>query len=97
MKKSEKHTPGPWEVELVSDGETARVVSRGFSDEAPGICGAHSKTWPLLADDAQLIAAAPALLKACRTVLAFPGMAKSAKGMLVWDVVNVAVAKVDRR
>lgn len=61
------HTPGPWEVEEdgLRDG-VWRVVSQAYSDETPGICGAHSKHWPLTKEDADLIAAAPDLLKALK-------------------------------
>jgi hypothetical protein len=52
------HTPTPWRVEEYEDrkgNERARIVSAAFSDEEPGICGDHSKAWPLTDEDAAFI------------------------------------------
>jgi 3D (Asp-Asp-Asp) domain-containing protein len=62
MSESE-HTPGPW---IINDENPRRlkVECSAYEDETPGICGAHSKEWPLTRDDARLISKAPELLMA---------------------------------
>ena len=59
----EKYTAGPWAAEQDDKGRWL-VKSLHWSDEEPGICGAHSKVWPILEYDAKLIATAPELLAA---------------------------------
>jgi len=44
------------------------VVCDAYEDETPGICGNHSKAWPLFQEDARLIAAAPDMLAALRAM-----------------------------
>lgn len=63
-----KHTPGPWEVEVVTSGKDevyARIKGVAFSD---GIkVGVYKKKLPEEAmANARLIAAAPKLLEACK-------------------------------
>ncbi len=63
------HTPGPWAVEEDEKTGRPRVVSRAYHDEEPGICGDHSKHWPLSEDDARLISKAPQLREAALDAL----------------------------
>ncbi len=67
-----QHTPGPWEVEE-GGGNNLRVVGTG--NNSCIICG--MPTWDAQPEEmdgnARLIAAAPALLAACKALLAeFP-------------------------
>jgi hypothetical protein len=69
----EKHTPGPW-VLNDEDPSNLKVECAFYEDETPGICGSHSKEWPLTEDDARLIIAAPRLLKALARLMDQPTM-----------------------
>ena len=51
-------TPGPWAAEDLELEHWGRVVSHGYSDEEPGICGNYSKEWKLTIEDAKFIASA---------------------------------------
>ena len=51
-----KTTPGPWDA--IDDDGPWRVRCMHYADEEPGICSDHGKTWPLIEEDAQFIAAA---------------------------------------
>lgn len=60
-------TKRPWRTEQ-DDRERWSVTCQHYSDETPGVCGNHSKAWPLIEEDAELIVEAvnalPALLVA---------------------------------
>jgi hypothetical protein len=58
-----KHTPGPWIINNENPAKL-KVECSAYEDETPGVCGSHSKGWPLTIDDARLIAKSPELLTA---------------------------------
>lgn len=49
-------TPAPWSYEQDENGNCLGVQSDAYSDETPGVCGHHSKEWPICDEDAELIA-----------------------------------------
>lgn len=83
-----KWTPGPWRVDYQNednpDDERLAVFSAAYSDETPGIC-AGTKAWPLIREDADLIAAAPdlyAALESAESVLTHHGFPDNAQSVL---------------
>lgn len=61
-----KHTPGPWTIEIPSNG-CDRYIIHGKSFEE--ICATCLDTEHEMQANARLIAAAPELLEACRLAL----------------------------
>jgi hypothetical protein len=62
------HTPGPWEAVLSRDTQW-RIWSRAYAEEEVLVV-----PWdPRAEENARLMAAAPDLLEACQTMLAFFG------------------------
>lgn len=60
------HTPGPWEVTgPSSNGKCLRI----FADEYVGIIGGSDQSIRTIQANADLIAAAPDLLEACKSLL----------------------------
>lgn len=64
------HSPEPWVIND-EDPSNLKVECAAYEDETPGICGSHSKGWPLTEDDARLIAASPALLAALQEAIPY--------------------------
>ena len=69
MTEKQEHTPGPWIVKF--DDDHATITKPDFE---PGHAIAHVSTWndAELKANAQLIAAAPDLLAACKSLLSEP-------------------------
>jgi hypothetical protein len=79
-----KITEGPWEVDGVEIRASASHSSERICEMAPGFSDA----------DAQLIAAAPDLLKALQAVKVFMAEQQAhAEGIDVWVKVNRSIAK----
>lgn len=68
-------SPPPWSA-VEEDGKWS-VVCDAYEDETPGICGNHSKAWPLFREDARLIAAAPDMLEALQAFVRDPQPTKA--------------------
>lgn len=52
----ERATPGPWSVREPVARAGYKVDCVRYFDETPGVCGDHSKHWPLTSYDAEYIA-----------------------------------------
>jgi uncharacterized coiled-coil protein SlyX len=68
LRMAELATPGPWSIDESTDAEY-RVVSDGYEDETPGVCGKFSRQWCLESDDAEFIAFSRSTLPALAAAL----------------------------
>lgn len=89
---SAKHTPGPWRVEgrMTERGAlTGHIISHGRNGYGDGPDGYVCKTKGTSEADANLIAAAPELLKALTMIAEMDGDQPARSD---WDMVRIARA-----
>lgn len=87
---SAKHTPGPWRVEGSRLGiSRGHIISHGINSHGDGPEGYVCDTSGTTEADAQLIAAAPELLKALTMIAEMDGDQPARSD---WDMVRIARA-----
>lgn len=99
---SAKHTPGPWTVTrppCASDELKFRVVSEATNLDVADLywCDPNEHDTSQITADANLIAAAPDLLAACRRILVEDGGCSCSEGYCAWCLASAAIAKAEGR
>jgi hypothetical protein len=86
---SAKHTPAPWRVEgrTVYGAKSGHIISHGVNSHGDGPEGYVCNTSGTSEADAQLIAAAPDLLKALTLITEMDGDQPARSD---WDMVRIA-------